>query len=124
MREPEEPQIESLKGSFFLAEKNACNLSATCYNRVVPQIEGGILHMPKTLSKKELVKEASSALYFLKEIYSSFDQLNGHLHELIEVLDKEEYEWFHDFWTRFPTYNELDDLDDFLTKFKKENQEE
>jgi hypothetical protein len=76
--------------------------------------------MPKTISKQELVNEAGSALYHLKEMYVNFDKMNSHLAEMIEVLDKEEYAWFHDFWMRFPTYHELDALDEFLTRFKKE----
>jgi hypothetical protein len=73
-----------------------------------------------TLDTKKVTAQAQLALENLRDIYEKFDILNGHLQELVDVLDKEKYEWFHDFWMKLPTYNEMDDLDQFLTDLKKE----
>jgi hypothetical protein len=73
--------------------------------------------------KKIVIEETERALFYLKKIYNDFDLLNGSLGELIERLDEEKYKWFHNFWSTFPTYNELDDLDWFLSDLKQEVEE-
>ena len=72
-------------------------------------------------NEKEFIKEQCEiALKKIEKIYDDFDFLNGALFELSEKLDKEEYSWYYDFWMKFPTYNDLDDLKNFLNDLKVE----
>jgi hypothetical protein len=70
--------------------------------------------------KRKIEIQADIAQFCLKSIYDKFDIMSGHLNELVDMLDKDEYGWLHHFWNHLPTYNELDDLDKFLTKLKEE----
>lgn len=77
-----------------------------------------IIEQMSTTEKVEVRAFAASAKVFLERIYKDLDLLSGELGEMIERLDKEEHAWFHDFWMKFPTYNELDDLKLFLTELQ------
>jgi hypothetical protein len=70
--------------------------------------------------KKKIEVEADIAQFCLKSIYDKFDIMSSHLQVLTEILDKEEHAWFFDFWMHLPTYNELDDLNNFLTELLAE----
>lgn len=77
--------------------------------------------MENKKNDKAFIKEQCEiGLKKIEAIYEDFDLLNGALFDLSEKLDKEEYSWFYDFWMKFPTYNELDDLKSFLKDLKEE----
>lgn len=79
--------------------------------------------MNKEKTEQEVIKEQIEiALKKISIIYHDFDVLNGALHELTEKLDKDENVWFFDFWMKFPTYNDLDDLKDFLIALNKKEE--
>jgi ssDNA-specific exonuclease RecJ len=79
------------------------------------------MEMNKEKTEKEFIKEQCKiGLEKIEKIYDDFDLLNGALYELSEKLDKEEFAWFYDFWMKFPTYNQMDELKEFLKDLKKE----
>lgn len=78
----------------------------------------GNLDKLSATKKEEISEAAGNALEFLRSIYQEFDLMNGELYELQDTLDKEEFEWFHDFWMKFPTYNQLDELEGFLVNLR------
>jgi hypothetical protein len=80
--------------------------------------------MKNEKNDKAFIKEQCEiALEKIEKIYDDFDLLNGALFELSENLDKEEYAWFYDFWMKFPTYNQMDEIRDFLKDLKKDEKE-
>jgi hypothetical protein len=60
----------------------------------------------------------------LKRIYDGVDNLNGYLDDLLMAMkgkeDTPEYRMIHDFYMRFPTYHELDSLEDTLNEVSKD----
>jgi hypothetical protein len=60
----------------------------------------------------------------LKRIYDGVDNLNGYLDDLLMAMkgkeDTPEYRMIHDFYMRFPTYHELDSLEDTLKEVSNE----
>lgn len=83
MREPEKPKIESLNGSFFLAEKKTCNMSATCYNRVVPKTKE---ELNMNMTKEEVLKGLEDAYKNLEEMYDDNLDRQANLHEQIQAM--------------------------------------
>lgn len=74
--------------------------------------------MTTTKERVEIGKDAEKALFHLEELYQSFEAMNKHLANLIDNLDKEQYESFHVFWHKWPDHEDLDELADFLVELK------
>jgi hypothetical protein len=81
---------------------------------------GGIGMKTKKVDKDFIKEQCEIGLVKIEKIYDDFDLLNGALYELSEKLDKDEHAWFYDFWMKFPTYNQMDELKDYLKNLKKE----
>jgi hypothetical protein len=76
-------------------------------------------------SEKEIIIENSErAIELINKIYDDFDEMNGALHELSEVLDSEEHSFFFSIWNYLPTYSTFDDLKGTLIELKEKQNKE
>jgi hypothetical protein len=74
--------------------------------------------------KDVIVENSSEAIDLINKIYEDFDKLNGHLHELSDVLDSDKRSFFFSIWNTFPTYSTFDDLTLELNEIKEEAEKE
>jgi hypothetical protein len=74
--------------------------------------------------KDVIIKNSEEAIDLINKIYHDFDVLNGHLHELSEVLDSDKRSFFFSIWNTFPTYSTFDDLTIELNEIKEEAEAE
>jgi hypothetical protein len=70
------------------------------------------------VTKRQIKLETGQSISKLYEIFVAMDELNASLSRLSEVLNETEFDWLETYFAKMPKYEELDDLDQFLTDLR------